>query len=269
MPLLAHLPKVAWLSAGAVLMGISIPYLSYLSPSLVSFVADFPIPDFAFPAPFFLTSTDSETEWDTEPDFPPFVCDTSHPYKTSLVSLDPLLIYIHDLLTPTEIAALIRTAEPLFAPSEVTKYGRDQRTADRTSSSAGLPRDDPAVMCVLARTREFLGTMLRDGWDEMGPVQLVRYRASQRFNTHFDWYDTPRWAIDDSPRTWNRIASFFVILQDNCTGGETYFPKIDVITPPSPNGERIWDGRAAGGNGAEEGEEGEEEPREQAIWRKH
>ncbi len=83
-----------------------------------------------------------------------------------------------------------------------------------------------------------MGTMLRDDWDEMGPVQLVRYQGGERFNTHFDWYDTPRWANDNSQRTWNRIASFFVVLQENCTGGETHFPHVKGITAPSPWGEK-------------------------------
>ena len=245
MSLPGYVSGVAGFSVATFLLGVSIPYLARFSPSMVAFVPDFPIPDYALPAPFFSFLSRADQDSDTAPEPAPFVCDSAHPYKTTLVSLDPLLIYIQDLITPAEIASLLHAAEPAFAPSEVTKYGRALRTADRTSSSAGLPRDNPAVVCVLARARAFLGTMLRDGWDEMGPVQLVRYRAGQRFNTHFDWYDVPRWANDNSPRTWNRVASFFAILQDNCTGGETHFPHVKGIAAPSSFGEKMWDGRGA------------------------
>lgn len=224
--------KVAGFSLGTVLIAVFYPALSNISPSLFSFVPYFPLPDYPLAIPLFTSQTAPGS----------FVCDTSHTYQTELVSLDPLVIYIHSLITPAEIDSLLETAEPRFAPSQVVKYGQQQATSDRTSSSAGLPRDDPAVVCVLNRARNFMGTMMRDGWDEMGPPQLVRYSAGQRFNIHHDWYETPRWANDGSNRMWNRITSFFAILQDNCTGGETHFPYINGIAPPSPRQERPWVG---------------------------
>ncbi|KAK0656936.1 hypothetical protein B0T16DRAFT_319104 [Cercophora newfieldiana] len=230
--------KLAGISATAVLLALGIPYFYNVAPpQLVSLVSDLPVPSY-LPS-FFRNATTTTLK---EPDNA-FYCDPTHSYKTQLVSVDPLIIYIHNLITPPEISALLETAEPLFAPSQVTKGGRQQKTSDRTSSSAGLPREDPAVKCVLARARHFLGTMIRDGWDEMGPPQLVRYTAGQRFNVHHDWFDTPRWAPDGSDRKWNRVASFFGILQDNCTGGETHFPFAKPIAPPSPLGEQ---GRVAG-----------------------
>jgi prolyl 4-hydroxylase len=195
------------------------------------------LPYYPFALPFLKSHAANTTTLATAP----FVCDASHTYRTELVSLEPLIIYIHDLVTPTEIALLLDTAEPRFAPSQVTKHGRQQQTSDRTSSSAGLPRDDPAVMCVLNRTRSFLGTMMRDGWDEMGPPQLVRYTAGQKFNMHHDWFESPQWAPDGSFRKWNRVASFFAILQDNCTGGETYFPYAKPIVPAKA----MWQGDAS------------------------
>ncbi|KAL2021587.1 hypothetical protein VTK56DRAFT_6940 [Thermocarpiscus australiensis] len=251
--------KVAGISAGALLLGLSVPYLPNLaSPRLTSFIGDFPVPDFPFAFPFSLKNTAEPT---TEG---PFMCDASHAYKTELVSLDPLIIYIHNFITPTEITFLLQTAEPRFAPSQVTKYGRQQQTSDRTSSSAGLPRDDPAVICVLKRARNFMGTMLRDGWDEMGPPQLVRYSEGQRFNTHHDWFEYPQWAPDGSNRRWNRVASFFAILQDNCTGGETHFPYVKaMIAPPSPRGEPAWQGGVEGDQIREKGKE------VKPLWREH
>jgi prolyl 4-hydroxylase len=252
----ASIAKAAGIWAGGLLLGLGLPYLPNLSsPRLTSFIGDFPVPDYPFAFPFFKNTTNSTAADHVKP----FVCDTSHTYRTELVSLEPLIIYIHNLVTPIEIDSLLETAEPRFAPSQVTKYGRQQQTSDRTSSSAGLPRDDPAVMCVLNRTRTFLGTMLRDGWDEMGPPQLVRYSSGQRFNVHHDWFEYPQWAPDGSMRKWNRVASFFAILQDNCTGGETHFPFAKPIVPPSPLGEVMWQGVAR------DQEEREAKP----LWREH
>ncbi|AEO53706.1 hypothetical protein MYCTH_2051636 [Thermothelomyces thermophilus ATCC 42464] len=269
------LAKTAGIWAGGLLLGLSLPHLPHLGAPrlLTSLVGDFSIlPGRGLGLPFLtkpIRTTTTTTNNNNNNTASTFVCDTTHTYRTELVSLDPLIMYIHDLITPAEIAWLLETGEPRFAPSQVSKYGRQQQTADRTSSSAGLPRDDPAVMCVLNRTRAFLGTMLRDGWDEMGPPQLVRYTAGQRFNLHHDWFDVPQRAAaaaasDDGefvPRRWNRVASFFAILEDDCTGGETYLPYAKPIVPPSRRGEAMWQG------GEREQEQEQEEAR--PLWREH
>ncbi|KAK4193195.1 hypothetical protein QBC35DRAFT_99153 [Podospora australis] len=254
--------KVASLSIGAVLLALSAPYLPTISPPhLTSFIGDFPIPDYPFAFPFLRNDTTSRAHEVADTSF---VCDTLHSYRTELVSLEPLIIYIHNLITPDEIASLLETAEPKFAPSQVTKQGRQQNTNDRTSESAGLPREDPTVQCVLNRARSFMGTMLRDGWDEMGPPQLVRYSTGQRFNVHHDWFNYPIWATDGTDRKWNRVASFFAILQDNCTGGETHFPFAKSIVPPSPKGELPW-----GGGQQDHIQKAQPEEVIKPLWREH
>ncbi|KAI1780287.1 hypothetical protein F4818DRAFT_395241 [Hypoxylon cercidicola] len=179
-----------------------------------------------------------------------------HTYTTEIVSLDPLLIYIDSFLSPTEITALLAAGEPAFAPSRVYKSGRNQDTADRTSSSAGLPREDPAVQCVLERAETFLGTLLDPARDDIGPPQLVRYAAGQRFNRHRDWYERPQPARNGMlgrGRTWNRVASFFAVLQDRCAGGETWFPLVNATAAPAkadaPDGarRRLWRTHEDGG----------------------
>ncbi|KAF3025664.1 hypothetical protein E8E14_013708 [Neopestalotiopsis sp. 37M] len=166
---------------------------------------------------------------------PPYVC-SPHAYTTEIVSLDPLVLYLRDFVPEAEAAALVRAGEPAFARSEVTKHDRKQHTSDRTSSSAALPLDDVAVECVLRRAEMFLGGLLDfnkeegggGGSAEMGPPQLVRYTAGQRFNLHHDWYERPQPTRSRDKlrlgRSWNRAASFFAVLEDGCSGGETHFP---------------------------------------------
>ncbi|KAI4600443.1 hypothetical protein KJ359_000798 [Pestalotiopsis sp. 9143b] len=165
-----------------------------------------------------------------------------HAYTTEIVSADPLLIYIRDFIPAAEAAALVAAGEPDLAPSAVTKDRRNQHTSDRTSSSAALPASDPAVACALGRAEAFLGGLLdfsapgrRGGSAEMGPPQLVRYTAGQRFNLHHDWYERPQRARRDKAhlgRAWNRAASFFAVLEaDGCKGGETHFPYIKPAAP--------------------------------------
>ncbi|KAI1382842.1 uncharacterized protein F4822DRAFT_435217 [Hypoxylon trugodes] len=176
-----------------------------------------------------------------------------HTYTTEIISLDPLLIYIDSFLSPTDISALLEAGEPEFAPSQVYKRGRNQGTSDRTSSSAGLPRNNPAVQCVLNRAETFLGAMLDSSRDDIGPPQLVRYTSGQRFNRHHDWYKNPqptRKGMLGRGRTWNRIASFFAILEDQCTGGETWFPFVNTTALPmvDAEGRPLWRRHEDGGS---------------------
>ncbi|KAI0137488.1 hypothetical protein BJ170DRAFT_606081 [Xylariales sp. AK1849] len=163
----------------------------------------------------------------------PFICQP-HMYTTEIISLNPLLIYISSFISASEVSALLKAGEPEFRPSGVVKRGHQQRTTDRTSQSAGLPPDNAAVRCVLSRAEQFMGTMLDPVRDDIGPPQLVRYTAGQRFNIHHDWYERPQPARRDKVakgRSWNRVASFFAVLQDGCTGGETHFPYVKAVAP--------------------------------------
>ncbi|KAK4209454.1 hypothetical protein QBC37DRAFT_475536 [Rhypophila decipiens] len=261
------LAQAAGLSAYTVLVAVLVPFISSISsPILTSLIGDIPLPDHP------LTDNTGTPK--------PYTCDATHAYKTEIVSLSPLVIYIHSLITPHEITSLLSTAQPLFKPSTVHKSSSDIHSTERTSSSAGLPRTDPTVQCVLSRARQFLGTMLRDGWDEMGAAQLVRYNAKgQKFDEHHDWFRYPQWSTlpDDDFRKYNRVASFFTILEDQCEGGETWFPYLgEQVFEGSPKGEGAWtgglgltvDGVDEERNEKEEGEE-EEEKKQRPLWRKH
>lgn len=159
----------------------------------------------------------------------PFVC-APQAYTTHIVSTDPLVIYIHDFLSDPEISALLEAGDPLFKPSLTTKRGRAAPDKSRTSKSAGLPRGDAAVECVVGRAEHFMGAMFVPEKDEMGAPQLVRYGPGEKFDLHYDWF--PRLQRGEEGRGgWNRPASFFVTLEDGCEAGETYFPNVSAAVP--------------------------------------
>lgn len=67
-------------------------------------------------------------------------------------------------------------------------------------------------------------------------LQLVRYRRSEKFGIHYDWFDSPM--VDKSGERYNRIATLFLYLEANCTAGSTYFPRLPP-PPESARGERF------------------------------
>ncbi|KAK0634395.1 hypothetical protein B0T17DRAFT_472880, partial [Bombardia bombarda] len=179
-----------------------------------------------------------------------------HNYTTQLISFSPLVIYIHNFVSPSEATSLVTTGSALLQPSPVTGSGTGADLSQaRTSSSAPMPATDHAVACVLSRAQAFLGTLLAPGRDDMGQMQMVRYTDGQKFDLHHDWFKRPRVLDADArvgrKRMYNRAATLFVTLQSNITGGgETWFPGVKAVSPQDRDGDK-------GGEG------------EERVWREH
>lgn len=172
------------------------------------------------------------------------VCER-HQYTSEIISLDPLVIYINNFTSTQEAEELINIgyclfnprhaqflslilfSSPEFADSFISRSrGGNQRVTGRTSQSAPLPMSDPLVDCILRRARTFMGSMLLP--DEPFSVpQIVRYFPSQKYDLHTDFWPQHQVMTDGSNRLFNRVASFFVFLRDNCTEGYTYFPLVE------------------------------------------
>lgn len=186
------------------------------------------------------------------PSLSSFVCNQQHTYSTEIVSVDPLIIYLQSFISSDEIRVLLQAGEPSFQPSLLTgNDGLQKPSKRRTSRSAVLEIDNPAVICVLDRARRFMGATLTLPHDDFQPPQLVRYAPGQRFEVHADWFSKPQDRKPDSSgigSSWNRPASFLAILEDNCNSGETWFPNVDLRDPAAAApGDKAWRRHEQGG----------------------
>ncbi len=247
---MVHSTQLLSAALGAGLASIGPTAYDLAAPTLFRYLPPYLLPKGTDTAPVTVEETPNN----------PFRCAPDQGYRTELISADPLLIYIHDFVSPREAELVVRAGEALLQPSPVTGYGGDTASQVRTSWSAPLPEVAPstvrvdntqddaeaAVACVLARAEAFLGTVLRPGHDDMGAAQLVHYEPGQQFKLHHDWFRQPRLADADAAagrrRLYNRVATFFVVLQANCTAGETYFPEARPIGFSATEGEG-WEGR--------------------------
>jgi hypothetical protein len=131
---------------------------------------------------------------------------------------------IRDLVSADECRALIDYCEDAcFSRSRVAQREGAQRrdvveTAVRSSSSVVLhDRNHP----VLARLYRECGA--REGVDPfcIEHIQCVRYKRGQKFKPHFDGgVNLPR------------LTTYLLYLNDDFTGGETYFPLLDLSVAP-------------------------------------
>lgn len=208
---------------------------------------------------------------DNNSEYLPFFCDTTHAYTTTVISTEPLILYLTNFLTDAEIESVLRLGTSRFRRSNVQIAGKVYQSETRTSNSAVLPRsyegslhlpvpednehDLEAVECILARARNFMGPEFYDDGragieenmeggenrqadDGMGLPQLVRYGPGEKFDVHYDWFADPQkvtWKTNNNKKYWNRRISFFAILEDDCEEGETWFPKVEArrsMPPP-------------------------------------
>ncbi|KAI4907451.1 hypothetical protein J4E90_009480 [Alternaria incomplexa] len=172
---------------------------------------------------------------------------TKHQYTTEIISLDPLLIYINNFTSAREAEELIHLGSSEFAESFISRSrGNTQRVTGRTSQSAPLPLGDPLVECLLNRARTFMGSMLLPS-EPFSIPQLVRYFPAQKYNLHTDFWPEHQITTLENGRQmyYNRVASFFVFLRDNCTDGYTSFPLVEPSS--SIDLEGLYNGKVAHG----------------------
>ncbi|KAF2035653.1 hypothetical protein EK21DRAFT_84679 [Setomelanomma holmii] len=149
-----------------------------------------------------------------------------HPYTIQVFSTLPLVIYIADFITPTEIAHLQSISAGKFSNSIIAdSSGRQHLATTRTSRSTSLESDE-IVRCIEQRALEFQGFNTQR--ESLEPLQLVKYGLNQEYHTHTDWFTSPSQTTPSFGG--NRLSSFFVYVHasPDIIGGGTQFPLLDV-----------------------------------------
>ena len=141
--------------------------------------------------------------------------DPADPPRGERLCEAPEVVRFPGLFTAAECAYLIEAAEPMLAPSVVVdaKTGRQVRDPVRTSDGAGFtwPLETLPVHALNRRIAAASGTAPEQG----EPLQVLRYRPSDQYRTHFD--AIPGFANQ-------RTHTMLVWLNDGYEGGETRFP---------------------------------------------
>jgi len=154
-------------------------------------------------------------------------------YKTTVLSDNPKIIYIHDFLSNDEASHLIKLADELKKPSTIDSNSNPTalKTEVRSSNTAHLNRHKDAIIKnIEQRGSDFVNSDIK----QLEPLQVVVYEKGQKYVPHYDFFSS------DSPeviRYGNRNKTILVYLNDvpENAGGGTYFPKLDIRVKPKAN----------------------------------
>ncbi|KAK4500960.1 hypothetical protein PRZ48_006766 [Zasmidium cellare] len=152
-------------------------------------------------------------------------------YRTSLLSRDPLVIYIEDFVSEAEMDYLLDLHDRFSEPAKVyPTNGEPYVDKDkRFSNLTFIDRADAVVQGIGARALEFQGSRPNVTLED---PYVQRYGPGGHFMNHYDWIGDESAAARGS----NRLSTFLIYLESDCTEGGTRFPR---IPPPGLS----WNGK--------------------------
>ena len=138
-----------------------------------------------------------------------------------------------DVLRADECKQLIESSEGKGSRSTV--MGENGTSDVRTSTTTWMTKDNAGdAWPIVEKIRHFAAKVTGiDDFTRYEDLQLVKYLPGQLYKSHFD----SAVELSDSDDKLHRVATFIVYLNDDFTGGETAFPKLDQkITPRQGHG---------------------------------
>ena len=148
----------------------------------------------------------------------------------------PVEVFIlRDFLSESDCRHLIESIERSHSPSPLFTSHPDPEF--RTSETSNLNRRDPVVQGVEDRIAALLGISPEKG----ERLQGQRYLQGQQFKPHHDYLrtDLPHWERQKrvgGQRSW----TVMVYLNRPEAGGETFFPKAQLLIKPRPGSLVAW-----------------------------
>lgn len=143
-----------------------------------------------------------------------------------VVSSDPVIAYIENVLTPEECKHIIALAGKSIQRALVAGESESVESPSRTGGSTGLEHDtDQTIQSIAERISELVGIPLAHA----EPFQVVHYDKDQEYEAHYDAHDLATVMGQNCCRNGGqRVVTALVYLNDVSEGGATHFPNIDV-----------------------------------------
>ncbi|KAH8362892.1 hypothetical protein KR084_002423 [Drosophila pseudotakahashii] len=160
------------------------------------------------------------------------------PIKTEILSMDPFVVILHEMVSLRESALIRSISENLIVPSQTVNAAvtNDFIVAKfRTSKSAWFDSDaNEATLKLTERLKDATGLDM----NHSEPFQIINYGIGGFFQTHYDAL------LSDEERFLDgyidRMATSLFYLKDVPQGGGTYFPGLNITVFPKFGAVLFW-----------------------------
>jgi prolyl 4-hydroxylase len=157
----------------------------------------------------------------------------------NIVSEQPFIATIKNFLNPGECKDIISSSES-FTRSKTVDHRTHSASivAERTSSSSYI--DEKWNLKIQERIITAVGHRHINKKLSVGnfeKIQMQLYEQGQEYQRHYDFFVHDDDHVEESKTSEsilenNRIATAIIYLSDDFTGGDTWFPKLDIFIRP-------------------------------------
>ncbi|XP_016980689.2 prolyl 4-hydroxylase subunit alpha-1-like isoform X1 [Drosophila rhopaloa] len=159
------------------------------------------------------------------------------PIKTEILSVDPFVIILHDMVSKKESTLLRSISKEALEPSETVNAENKKYMVDRNrlSKSVWFETNKTEVTKILSKR---LGDATGLDMNRSEPFQVINYGIGGFFGSHWDalYLNEHRFGVGII----DRIATSLFYLTDVPQGGGTYFPGLNITVFPRAGTVLFW-----------------------------
>ena len=135
---------------------------------------------------------------------------------------EPLVVILGNVLSDEECDTLMSLSKDKLNRS---KIGAAREVNEmRTSSSMYFEENENDIITKVERR---LSSIMNIPTEHGEGIQILKYTPGQEYKAHYDYFSSSSKAAQN-----NRISTMVIYLNDVESGGETYFPKLNLSVSP-------------------------------------
>ena len=144
--------------------------------------------------------------------------------KPQEIFSSPKIVIFKKIIDKKIANEIIKEFSTKINPSLVTDCNEIKRSEFRTSSSAIIKKESKKLFYLREKTCSLLGWNIK----ESERFQFIAYNKGQEYVPHFDAFDLEQIRSSQSKVTTQRMVTNIIYLNENFSGGETFFPKLNL-----------------------------------------
>ncbi|WP_257155391.1 prolyl hydroxylase family protein [Bacillus cereus] len=159
----------------------------------------------------------------------------------TILNENPFIMYQEQIATPEECQSIINLAQKSIQPAQA--YGH---TGERTSDFTWLAHHSDSIVHQIS---ERISNLIALPLPYAEPLQVASYPVGGKFSAHLDCYNThTEYGKNKVQEGGQRHKTAILYLNTVTSGGETFFPSLNVTISPIQGNLLLFDNCTQGTN---------------------